>query len=169
MAATPAAFEDTLPFETVSERVAALGRYHRAIVLAFMFALASPLRIAEAAVRSNDQIGALETAETFAYAWASRDAKMGAATLDFGRSEGSPAPSAIRAYFVGLSSPHHAAFAIERMKRIGVGGYACTLTLYEYLYAGHGHGDYSAVTVTIDLYRKHDAWKVVAVAGLYGS
>lgn len=139
------------------------------LLLVFACALASSARIANAAPRTNDEIGALITAETFAYAWSRRDARAGAATTDFGRSEGSPGPDAMRGYFVGLSSPHHAAFAIESMKRITGGDYACTLTLYEYLYSGHGHGDYGATTVTIKLSKRTDAWKVVAVPGLFGA
>jgi len=148
----------------------ALTVAHRAspLILVLACALVLSARIANGAPRTNDQIGALDAAETFGYAWARRDAEMGAATTDFGQSEGSPRPDALRGYFVGLSSPHHAAFAIESIKRT-TGGYACALTLYDYLYAGHGHGDYGATKVTINFAKRGDVWKVVSVPGLYGA
>ncbi|MDQ2857998.1 MAG: hypothetical protein M3R53_05015 [Candidatus Eremiobacteraeota bacterium] len=146
----------------------ALARYRRIFVLALVFASASPHHMADAASRPSDQIGALEAAETFGYAWASRDAKIGAAMVDFGRGEGSPSPDAIRSYFIGLSSPHHTAFAVERIDRMRDGGYACTMTLYEYLYAGHGHGDYTGTRVIIRFTRKTVRGKLPPYRGCTG-
>lgn len=74
-----------------------------------------------------DFLNALRTADTFAYAWAHRDAALGLTTL-------TPALRAkaddARAFFIGTSSPSHYAFEVGGGKLMKPKTYWFGITLY---------------------------------------
>ncbi len=136
--------------------------------LSFFFALGAallgPLAPAIAAnpnIPDNGYIEALKTADQFAYAWSTRDAKLGGNTLapDLKRKM---APDDISSFFVGTSTPQNFSFLLGHQRLVSPGLYRFDVKLLRYQPNDQGLVQ-SDKALTLDVEQIDDVWFVKAL------
>lgn len=105
-------------------------------------------------------VQALQTADSFLWAWVNRDADTGRRLISRGFSSKLQKENNeewFRNYMIGLSNPHHHSFEIGSGKRINTERFSFPVTLYEY-YTGEPKAfQYKS---KIELVRERDSWRV---------
>jgi len=108
----------------------------------------------------TNYVQALQTADSFLWAWVNRDADMGRRLIS--RSLSSKLQKEnneewFRDYMIGVSNPHHHSFEIGSGKEINPKRFSFPVTLYEY-YTGESKAfKYKS---KIELIREDDRWRV---------
>jgi hypothetical protein len=103
---------------------------------------------------------ALQTADSFLWAWLNRDADAGLKLISQGllsKLKNTKTEKWFSQYMVGLSNPHHLSFEIGPGKEINPKRFVFPVTLYEY-YTGEPKAfKYNS---KIELVREGDLWRV---------
>jgi len=105
-------------------------------------------------------LGALQAANLFLFAWATRDGDAGLELIsdrlrrDLNKKRGE---SWFRVYMSGLGNPHHEAFEIGPGRRLSPSRYVFPVRLYEI--ASRDRSGF-AYTGTIEIARQRDRWAV---------
>jgi hypothetical protein len=106
---------------------------------------------------TSEHLEALRTANTFLWAWLSRDADLGSKLISEHLRSQTSNDSWLRDFMVGLSNPHHQAFKIHSSSMRGANRYVFSVILYE-LYSGERNG--WAYESNMEVVREKGAWLV---------
>ncbi len=105
-------------------------------------------------------VQALQTVDSFLWAWVNRDAEAGrrlishdlSSKLHEGKNE-----EWFKDYMVGVSNPHHHSFEIGHGKEMNPGRFVFPVTLYEYYTGDPKAFKYKS---KIEVIRERDSWRV---------
>src|SRR4030042_5931742 len=105
---------------------------------------------------SSEYLEVLQTADTFLWAWVTRDSK--GLNLISNRLRAQVNDELwLRQFMVGLSNPHHQAFEIGTGKKLSSDRYVFPVTLYE-LYTGETTG--LAYSGTLEIIKQGKDWRI---------
>jgi hypothetical protein len=104
-----------------------------------------------------EYLEALQTANTFLWAWVSRNAEAGLGLLSDRLLREIKDKSWLRQFMVGLSNPHHQAFQFGGGLSEGSNRYVFSVILYEY-YTGEPKG--FAYPSTLEVVKQGHVWRV---------
>ncbi len=133
-------------------------------LVALVAALLAPLAPALAEnpnIPDNGYLEALKTADQFAYAWSTRDAKLGGNTLapDLKRKM---AADDISSFFSGTSTPENFSFLLGHQRLVSPGLYRFDVKLFRYMPNAQGLVQ-SEKALTLDVEQVEDVWFVKAL------
>ena len=105
-------------------------------------------------------VQALQTVDSFLWAWVNRDAEAGRRLISrdlSSRLQKEKNEEWFRGYMVGISNPHHHSFEIGQGKEINPRRFVFPVTLYEYYTGDPKAFKYES---KIELIREGDSWRV---------
>jgi len=133
----------------------------KGLTIIFLLMLALPVEgnVLQPSIPAN-YVEALQTADSFLWAWVNRDADAGRRLISRGLSSKLQKENNeewFRNYMIGLSNPHHHSFEIGSGKEIKPKRFSFPVTLYEY-YTGEPKAfKYKS---KIEVIQEGDSWRV---------
>jgi hypothetical protein len=138
-----------------------INKIMKGVPIIFLLLLAFPVegKVWQPSTPAN-YVGALQTVDSFLWAWVNRDADAGLKLISQGllsKLQKTKTEEWFRQYMIGLSNPHHLSFEIGSGKEINPNRFSSPVTLYEY-YTGEPKAfKYQS---KIEVIQEGDSWRV---------